>query len=112
MKALSTSRITGDEEFHYLSEDIDRETKKDEVNLLSLNEKARRVEMDDEKVRENQRDTERKLRKSPEEIITQISIHDAPGKKLASAVAKASNNQSPTNINASTGDDPAAKEPG
>ena len=67
LRALSAGRIAADQEFRYLAEDIDRETKKDEANQLSLNEATRQAELDEEKARDKQRADERKLRKPPEE---------------------------------------------
>jgi carboxyl-terminal processing protease len=92
LKELSTSRIAGDEEFHFLAEDIERETKKDEANRLSLNEAARRAEMDADKARDKQREEARKLRKSPDETVTHFNPGDISGKGVA--IAKASNKSS------------------
>lgn len=91
LKELSSSRVAGNEEFRYLAEDIDRETKKDQSNLLSLNETERRAEMDAEKAREKQREEERKLRKSPDETVIPISLHDIQLKDIPASIAKASN---------------------
>ena len=91
LKELSSNRVAADEEFRYLEEDIEREAKKDEANRLSLNETARRAEMDGEKARDNRREAERKLRKSTAETIIPVSLQDLQGKGSAPVISKASN---------------------
>ena len=91
LKDLSAARIAGDEEFRYLAEDIDRETKKDQGNLLSLNEITRRAELSDETARDKQRTAARKLRKSAGETVVEVSLHDLAGKPAVPAITQASN---------------------
>lgn len=101
LRELSSARVAADREFQYLEEDIDRETKKDQANLLSLNEKNRRTELSDETARDKQRTAERKLRKMPGETVIEVGLHDLPGKLPVSAIAQASNPSAPAS-------DPAA----
>jgi carboxyl-terminal processing protease len=90
LKVLSTSRVATDTEFRYLEEDIQRETSKDQLNKASLNEITRRAELDGDKTRARERETERKLRKSAglDETIIPVSLHEAV--KGAARTAKAS----------------------
>lgn len=110
LKDLSANRVASDEEFHFLQEDIDRETKKDDANLLSLNEAARRAEMNEDNSRAKERDAERKLHKAPDETIIPVSLHEnTPGKGSAAASATVASNNTPAA--AGPGEDDASQKP-
>jgi hypothetical protein len=108
LKELSLGRVAADEEFRFLTEDIDRQAKKDQANQLSLNEAARRAEMDGEKARDKQRVAERKLRKSPDETVIPVSLHDIQLKTGAATISTASNTSTPAT---DAGTDTAIKGP-
>jgi carboxyl-terminal processing protease len=62
----SAARVAADPEFSYITEDLDRIKKRVAENRISLNEKVRRAELDEEKARKDQRTAERAKHKAPE----------------------------------------------
>ena len=62
LKRRSEARVQGDQEFHYVMEDMDRLRKRLDENRISLNEDVRRAELDQDKVRKETRTKERLAR--------------------------------------------------
>jgi carboxyl-terminal processing protease len=62
LRARSAQRIVGDPEFRYTIEDMSRVREKIKENVMSLNEKARRKEIADDKKRKELREKERQSR--------------------------------------------------
>ena len=62
LRARSAQRIVGDYEFRYTIEDMSRVREKIKENVMSLNEKARRNELADDKKRKELREKERQSR--------------------------------------------------
>lgn len=91
LRELSSARVAADREFQYLEEDVDHETKKDQANLLSLNEITRRAELSDATARDKQRAAERKLRKTLGETVIEVGLHDLADKLPVPAIAQAAN---------------------
>jgi hypothetical protein len=62
LRSRSAQRLTGDPEFRYTVEDMNRVREKIKENAMSLNEKVRRNEMVDDKKRKEMREKERQSR--------------------------------------------------
>jgi carboxyl-terminal processing protease len=59
LRSRSAARVAADPEFHFISEDLDRVKQKLAENKISLNEKVRRTELDEDKARKDARTAER-----------------------------------------------------
>jgi carboxyl-terminal processing protease len=98
LKRRSAERVPHDPEFHYVMEDMDRLRHKLDENKISLNEDARRKEIQDDKLRKDVRSKERLARHEEEPNIYRLTLDTVdkpnlqlimyPG-KLAEAKAKA-----------------------
>ena len=74
----SSVRVAADPEFRYINEDLDRVKQRLAENKISLNEKARRAELDSEKARKEQRTAARAKLKTPEQkdyVITLDTVN-------------------------------------
>jgi carboxyl-terminal processing protease len=96
LKKLSDARIARDKDFDYIREDIAQFVKRENDKTISLDEKERRQEKDEEDARRKARNEERLARKGPEPVIYEISLKQAelPGlpapMELTNGLAKAS----------------------
>jgi carboxyl-terminal processing protease len=98
LKRRSSERVQHDQEFHYVMEDMERLRHKLDENRISLNEDARRKEIQDEKLIKETRSKERLARHEEEPNIYRLTLDTVdkpnlqlimyPG-KLAEAKAKA-----------------------
>src|SRR6059058_1658213 len=98
LKRRSAERAQHDSEFHYVMEDMERLRHKLDENRISLNEDARRKEIQDDKLRKDVRSKERLARHEEEPNIYRLTLDTVdkpnlqlimyPG-KLAEAKAKA-----------------------
>src|SRR6267378_4215676 len=98
LKRRSTERVQHDSEFHYVMEDMERLRHKLDENRITLNEDARRKEIQDDKLRKDMRSKERLARHQEEPSIYRLTLDTVdkpnlqlimyPG-KLAEAKAKA-----------------------
>jgi len=98
LKRRSAERVPQNQEFHYVMEDMERLRKKLDENRVSLNEDARKKELQDEKARKETRSKERLARHEEEPNIYRVTLDNVdkpnlqlimyPG-KLAEAKAKA-----------------------
>ncbi|MGB8353024.1 MAG: carboxy terminal-processing peptidase [Chthoniobacteraceae bacterium] len=79
LKELSATRIAADQEFKYLTEDLERTRNKEIANSLSLNEAVRRAETEESKARDRQREAARKLFPPTAEIV----IHIVPSSRIS-----------------------------
>ena len=78
LRAKSQARIATDPEFHYISEDMKRRRDRIEQNRISLNEQARRQELDQEKNRKEERIAERAQRGPLVNAqVWQVTVDDA-----------------------------------
>jgi carboxyl-terminal processing protease len=59
LRSRSAARVAADPEFRYITEDLDRVKQRLAENSISLNEKVRRTELDEEKARKDARTAER-----------------------------------------------------
>src|SRR3954462_9222133 len=97
LKRRSGERVQRDQEFHYVMEDMERLRKKLDENRITLNEDARRKEIQDEKARKEPRSKERLALHEEEPNIYRVTLDNVdkpnlqlimyPG-KLAQAKAK------------------------
>ncbi|MFN2542775.1 MAG: carboxy terminal-processing peptidase [Chthoniobacterales bacterium] len=97
LKRRSAERVNNDSEFHYVMEDTQRLQQKLKDNRISLNEDARRKEIQDDKLRKETRAKERLARHAEEPRIYRVTLDTVdkpnlqlimyPG-KLAEAKAK------------------------
>jgi carboxyl-terminal processing protease len=98
LKRRSAERVQHDPEFHYVMEDMERLRHKLDENRITLNEDARRKEIQDDKLRKEGRTKERLARQEEEPNIYRLTLDTVdkpdlqlimyPG-KLAEAKAKA-----------------------
>jgi len=98
LKRRSAERVQHDPEFHYVMEDMERLRHKLDENRITLNEDARRKEIQEDKLRKDVRSKERLARREEEPNIYRLTLDTVdkpnlqlimyPG-KLAEAKAKA-----------------------
>ena len=84
LRRRSQERIKNDAEFHYMMEDTDRLRHKLDENRISLNEDARKKELQDEKLRKETRSKERLARNEEEPRIYRVTLDtvDKPNLQL------------------------------
>src|SRR6478736_1243196 len=74
LRRRSEERVKNDPEFHYVMEDIDRLRHKIDENRITLNEDARKKEMQDDKLRKEIRSKERLARNQEEPSIYRVTL--------------------------------------
>ena len=85
LRARSAQRIVGDPEFRYTLEDMTRVREKIKENVMSLNEKARRKELVDDKKRKESREKERGSRGPALDVQAfELTLDDLSAPKLRS----------------------------
>jgi len=84
LQARSEERVKNDPEFHFVMEDIDRLRHKMDENRISLNEDARKKELQDDKLRKEMRSKERLARNQEEPQIYRLTLDtvDKPNLQL------------------------------
>ena len=82
LKRRSSARIGADQEFRWVMEDIERQKKRIAENRVSLNEKARRAELDEDKARKEKREKDRANLKGPEEKVYTITLDNVSKPQL------------------------------
>ncbi len=83
LRRRSLARIPQNPEFTYVLEDLERIRKRTAENKLSLNEKARQAELDEDKSRKEARDAERLERsKEKDPKVFRITLENAAKKEL------------------------------
>lgn len=82
----SSERVAKDRDYDYVRQDIETFRKHQALNSISLNEKQRIKELDEEDLRQRARNKERIARKSPDRITYDVSLQQAelPGLTVAS----------------------------
>ncbi len=91
LRRLSAQRVASDKEFSYIREDIDIYKKKSAEKTVSLNEKQRLKEKEEDDARAKARDKERLARAETPEKIYEISLKQALLPGLPAPVAKTNN---------------------
>jgi carboxyl-terminal processing protease len=82
LKARSAARVAVDPEFHYAMEDMGRLRHKLDENRISLNEDVRRHELDEQKLRKENRSKERLARNEEEPSIYRLTLETVDNPKL------------------------------
>ena len=84
LRGRSEERVKNDPELHYVMEDIDRLRHKMDENRISLNEDARKKELQDDKLRKEMRSKERLARNQEEPRIYRVTLDtvDKPNLQL------------------------------
>lgn len=84
LRARSEERVKNDPEFHYVMEDMDRLRHKMDENQITLNEDARKKELQDDKLRKEMRSKERLARNQEEPRIYRLTLDtvDKPNLQL------------------------------
>jgi len=84
LRRRSEERVKNDPEFHYVMEDTDRLRHKLDENRISLNEDARKRELQDDKLRKETRSKERLARNQEEPRIYRVTLDtvDKPNLQL------------------------------
>ena len=101
LRQRSAARVAADPEFRYITEDLNLMKKRLAENTVSLNEKARRAEIDEDKAKKEQRTAARDKIKRPEIKVYSLTLenvnkpelqlvkHEKPNKKAAAKDQKA-----------------------
>ena len=86
----SAVRVEADPEFKYITDDLERIKKRTAENKISLNEKVRRAEIDDDKKRRDTRIAERATHKVPDPKVYTVTLDNVnkPDLQLASVEEK------------------------
>ena len=82
LKQRSAARIAADEEFQWILEDMTRMKNRVADNKVSLNEKSRRAELDDDKARKEKRTAERAKLKRTAEKVYSVTLDNAANPEL------------------------------
>jgi carboxyl-terminal processing protease len=77
LKQRSLARIAGDQEFQWVQDDIDRGKKRIAENKISLNEKTRRAELEEDKARKEKRTAERAKHKPSDDAVFAVTLDNA-----------------------------------
>ena len=87
LSARSAARVTADPEFGYITEDLAAAKKRQAENKVSLNEKARRAEIEQDKARKEVRTAARAKLKQPEAKVYSVTLENVskPELKLVTA---------------------------
>jgi carboxyl-terminal processing protease len=113
LKARSAARVAEDREFRWISEDLTRTKEKIAENTISLNEKVRRQELDDDKTREDKRVAERAKHAGPDEKDYLITLDNVDKPKLElvhNETGKAAKSADADDDDADDDDDVSAKD--
>jgi carboxyl-terminal processing protease len=76
LRQRSATRIAADPEFRYITEDLNLMKKRLAENTVSLNEKVRRAEIDDDKAKRDQRTAAREKVKRPDVKVYSITLEN------------------------------------
>jgi carboxyl-terminal processing protease len=82
LKQKSAARVAGDAEFRWTLEDMERTRARIAENKVSLNEKTRRAELEQDKQRKEQRNADRAKLKQPEEKVYVVTVDNASEPQL------------------------------
>ncbi|MGC3992386.1 MAG: carboxy terminal-processing peptidase [Chthoniobacteraceae bacterium] len=82
LAARSAARVATDPEFHYIEQDLATLEKKISDNVISLNEKTRRDEINADKTRLDKRTADREHRKPPVEKVVAVTVDTASSPTL------------------------------
>lgn len=88
LKSRSTARVAADLEFRYITEDLERVKQRRAENKISLNEKLRRAELEQEKARKESRIAERAKVKPPEQKVFSLTLENLAKPELQLVTAK------------------------
>ncbi|HSH38978.1 MAG TPA: carboxy terminal-processing peptidase [Chthoniobacterales bacterium] len=90
LKRRSSERVKQNPEFHYVLEDMERLRKKLDDNRISLNEDARRAELEEDKLRKETRAKDRLARQGEETRVYRVTLDtvDSPNLQLIMYPAK------------------------
>jgi carboxyl-terminal processing protease len=88
LKQRSMDRVSKDQEFAYISEDMKRFHAKLEHNQLSLNEKDRKAEIAQDKARKEERDARRKSHPVPEPPSFEVTLDTVDKPELPKVTVK------------------------
>ena len=88
LKKKSAARVTSDQEFKWVMEDGERLKKRLAENKISLNEKARKAEADEDKARKESRKAERAKQKPADEKVYAVTLANAGKPELELKVDK------------------------
>lgn len=78
----SSARVAADPEFRYITEDLERVKARLAANKISLNEKARRAELEEDKARKEKRTAERSQLKQPDQKVYTVTLDNVKTPEL------------------------------
>lgn len=82
LKQRSSGRVAADQEFQWIQEDIDRGRKRIAENKVSLNEKVRRAELEEEKSRKERIKNERAKLPAANEVVYSVTLDNVAKPEL------------------------------
>jgi len=82
LRQRSAARVAADPEFRYITEDLDLMKKRLAENTVSLNEKVRRAEIDEDKAKRDERAAAREKVKRPEVKVYSITLENVNKREL------------------------------
>ena len=107
----SAVRVSADPEFGYIIEDLDRIKKRMTENTISLNEKLRRAELDDDKSRREARVADRAKLKLPEQKVYTVTLDNVASPELTLFVPEEKKQIAAEGAKPATEEDPDALDP-
>ena len=99
LNTRSSVRVAADPEFRYITEDLDAAKKRVADNKVSLNEKARRAEIEQDKARKDARTAAREKIKHPEAKVYNVTLDNVSKPELQLATAEKTDKAAPTGAN-------------
>jgi carboxyl-terminal processing protease len=121
LKRRSDARVQNNPEFRYVMEDMDRLRKRLDENRISLNEDVRKTELNEDKLRKENRAKERLARNDEQMQMIRLTLDNVdkpnlqpilfPGKLAANKKNKAPEAAEDSDSETSPGNDDGTKEP-
>jgi carboxyl-terminal processing protease len=107
LKQRSSTRVAGDQEFQWIQDDVDRGKKRIAENKVSLNEKTRRAELDEDKARKEKRNADRAKLKASEDAVFSVTLDNASKPGLEPKKDKKDEKAAKKEVTPTTPDKPA-----
>ena len=107
LRTRSSVRVAAEPEFRYIMEDLEASKKRQVENKVSLNEKARRAEIEQDKVRKDTRTAARAKIKQPEAKVYTVTLENVAKPELKLVTSEKAEKKAPE----TTAKPDATKEP-
>ncbi len=111
LKQRSSGRVAADQEFQWIQDDIDRGRKRIAENKVSLNEKVRRAELEEDKARKEKIKGDRAKLPPANEIVYSVTLDNVAKPELEIKKEKKDESREPHAVNPDVKTPPDAKTP-